>query len=84
MLPAPRSAPPCCVPWFNDIACSDSRIDPNLLTQNEPGELLVYQFETGQVFSYDSQQGQFIPIEETPDSRKPEADRGHAIRTTGG
>jgi carbonic anhydrase len=34
------------------ITCSDSRINPNLITQTDPGE----------VFVYDPAQGQFVPL----------------------
>lgn len=35
----------------------------------------VYKFETGQVFGYDTQQGQFLPIEQSAEVPKTPADR---------
>ncbi|HUG70762.1 MAG TPA: carbonic anhydrase [Pirellulaceae bacterium] len=39
----------------------------------------VYKFETGQVFGYDAQQGQFLPIEETAGEPEPSAERMPSI-----
>jgi carbonic anhydrase len=58
------------------ITCSDSRINPNLLTQTEPGELSglsqgmiklhgwVYKIETGEVYGYDPEICQFKVLTE--------------------
>lgn len=44
------------------ITCSDSRVDPNMITGTLPGELFIIRniIETGEVFIYDSAKREFL------------------------